>query len=72
MEGDASIISVTTMGRVECGKTCLIKRYCEGRFENRYIPTIALDYGMQPITVKNRQSMVDDDDREDYIRSIRG
>lgn len=58
MESDSPIISVTTVGKVECGKTCLIKRYCEGRFENRYIPTIGLDYGMQPVSLKNKPAMV--------------
>ena len=68
MDSDAAIISVTlcssqvtTMGPVECGKTCLIKRFCEGRFENRYIPTIGLDYGMQPVTIKGKPVLVLED-----------
>ena len=46
------------MGEAEVGKTCLIKRFCEGRFESKYIPTIGLDYGMQKVTVRNKPVMV--------------
>ncbi len=41
-----------SIGDAECGKSCLIKRYCEGRFVSRYIPTIGVDYGVKKTTIK--------------------
>ena len=35
------------------GKSCLIKRYCEGRFVKRYISTIGIDYGVKKLNLKN-------------------
>jgi DnaJ family protein C protein 27 len=32
-----------------CGKSCLIRRYCEGAFEARYIPTVGVDYGARAV-----------------------
>jgi len=40
------IISVSNS---EVGKSCLIKRYCEGRFVKRYISTIGIDYGVKKL-----------------------
>ena len=36
-------IKILTFGEEECGKTCLIKRYCEQRFEPKYNQTIGID-----------------------------
>jgi len=47
------MIKILSIGDAECGKSCLIKRYCEGRFVSRYIPTIGVDYGVKKINVKN-------------------
>lgn len=33
------------------GKSTLIKRYCESRFVQKYIPTIGIDYGVKPVRV---------------------
>jgi len=44
---------ITSVGNQEVGKSCLIKRYCEGRFVKRYISTIGVDYGVKKLTVKN-------------------
>ena len=41
-----------SIGDPEVGKSCLIKRYCEGRFVSRYIPTIGVDYGVKKTTIK--------------------
>ena len=38
---------LVTLGDEDTGKTCLIKAYCEERFEGKYIPTIGLDYGLR-------------------------
>lgn len=39
------------MGSGGCGKSCLIKRYCEDRFVTKYIATIGVDYGVKPVKV---------------------
>jgi DnaJ family protein C protein 27 len=36
------------VGNAAVGKSCLIKRYCEGRFVQKYITTIGIDYGVKP------------------------
>jgi GTPase SAR1 family protein len=35
------------------GKSCLIKRYCEGKFVSRYISTIGVDFGVRAVTIEN-------------------
>ena len=44
-----SRIKVLSMGSGGCGKSCLIKRFCEERFVSKYIATIGVDYGVKPI-----------------------
>ena len=39
------------IGDAGCGKSCLIRRYCEGAFEARYIPTVGVDYGARGLTL---------------------
>ena len=39
------------MGSGGCGKSCLIKRFCEERFVTKYIATIGVDYGVKPINL---------------------
>ena len=45
-------LKLLTLGSQESGKTCLIKRYCEERFEYKYLPTIGLDYGIKVMQAK--------------------
>ena len=45
---------ITSVGNSEVGKSCLIKRYCEGRFVKRYISTIGVDYGVKKLTIKEQ------------------
>lgn len=40
---------IISVGNQEVGKSCLIKRYCEGRFVKRYISTIGIDYGVKKL-----------------------
>ena len=40
------------------GKSCLIKRYCEERFVQRYISTIGVDFGVKPVTIYDYQVKV--------------
>lgn len=51
-KSSAVSIKITSIGNSEVGKSCLIKRYCEGRFVKRYISTIGVDYGVKKLTVK--------------------
>lgn len=41
------MLKVASMGDTRVGKSCLIKRYCEGRFVDKYITTIGVDYGVK-------------------------
>ncbi len=45
-------IKIISAGNQEVGKSCLIKRYCEGRFIKKYISTIGIDYGVKRMQVK--------------------
>jgi len=45
-------VKIISIGAQEVGKSCLIKRYCEGRFVKRYIPTIGVDYGVKVVDTK--------------------
>ena len=40
-------LKLVTLGPLASGKTCLIKRYCEENYEQSYIPTIGVDYGIK-------------------------
>jgi DnaJ family protein C protein 27 len=40
---------VVIAGDVGIGKTCLIRRFCEGKFDPRYIPTVGVDYGVRAL-----------------------
>ena len=42
-------IKLIRVGDVEVGKSCLIKRYCEGCFVKDYITTIGIDYGVKKV-----------------------
>mmetsp|Transcript_6869 Transcript_6869/g.18435 ORF Transcript_6869/g.18435 Transcript_6869/m.18435 type:complete len:210 (-) Transcript_6869:768-1397(-) len=41
-------IKVISLGDQAVGKSCLIKRYCEEKFIQKYVPTIGIDYGVKP------------------------
>jgi GTPase SAR1 family protein len=40
-------IKIISMGDAGVGKSCLIKRYCEEKFVQKYIGTIGVDYGVK-------------------------
>ena len=42
-------MKLISLGDVEVGKSCLIKRYCEGNFIEDYITTIGIDYGVKKV-----------------------
>ena len=39
-------LKLVTVGARACGKSTLIRRFCEGKFVAKYIPTIGIDYGV--------------------------
>ncbi|CAK9091691.1 unnamed protein product [Durusdinium trenchii] len=49
--GRALRVKVMSIGSATVGKSTLIKRYCESRFVQKYIPTIGIDYGVKPVRV---------------------
>ncbi|KAI9144448.1 P-loop containing nucleoside triphosphate hydrolase protein [Paraphysoderma sedebokerense] len=40
-------LKILSLGDPNVGKSCLIKRYCEGKFVQKYISTIGIDYGLK-------------------------
>ncbi len=58
LQPDSILIKILSIGDPECGKSCLIKRYCEGRFVQRYIATIGVDYGVKKMTVQGRKTHI--------------
>lgn len=51
-------IKIISMGSGGCGKSCLIKRYCEDRFVTKYIATIGVDYGVKPVKIDGSEVRV--------------
>lgn len=49
---DSPRVKILTVGNAGVGKSCLIKRYCEGRFVAKYIPTIGIDYGVKRVDIQ--------------------
>uniref|UniRef100_A0A7S4C1X5 RJL family GTPase n=1 Tax=Chrysotila carterae TaxID=13221 RepID=A0A7S4C1X5_CHRCT len=47
-------MKIISMGEATVGKSCLIKRYCEGKFVAKYVRTIGIDYGVKPVQVDGR------------------
>lgn len=51
-------VKLISMGNAEVGKSCIIKRYCEKRFVQKYMATIGIDYGVTKITVGEKNLKV--------------
>mmetsp|Transcript_32034 Transcript_32034/g.75499 ORF Transcript_32034/g.75499 Transcript_32034/m.75499 type:complete len:188 (+) Transcript_32034:99-662(+) len=51
-------IKIISMGNAGCGKSCLIKRYCEEKFVQKYISTIGVDFGVKSVVVDGQQVKV--------------
>jgi DnaJ family protein C protein 27 len=58
MDKDQLLLKFLSVGDPEVGKSCLIKRYCEGSFVNKYVTTIGVDYGVKKINVGGRKVAV--------------
>lgn len=54
----ASLTQLISVGDSRVGKSCIIKRYCEGRFVQKYITTIGVDYGVKKVTIAGRKVAV--------------
>lgn len=52
------LIKVISVGDTQTGKSCLIKRFCEGRFINKYVTTIGVDYGVKKMNIQNKKVAV--------------
>jgi len=52
---DQVFFKIISVGNSEVGKSCLIKKYCEEKFVERYISTIGIDYGVKKLKVKGQQ-----------------
>lgn len=46
-----SRVKIISMGDERVGKSCLIKRFCEEKFVDKYVPTIGIDFGVKPVVV---------------------
>lgn len=51
-------IKLLSLGTINVGKSCLIKRFCEDRFVSKYITTIGIDYGVKPVEIEGSEVRV--------------
>mmetsp|Transcript_14286 Transcript_14286/g.42604 ORF Transcript_14286/g.42604 Transcript_14286/m.42604 type:complete len:392 (+) Transcript_14286:66-1241(+) len=51
-------IKALSLGCGGVGKSTIIKRYCEGRFVQKYITTIGIDYGVKPVRLNGHDLKV--------------
>ncbi|KAH9586243.1 Small GTPase [Trypanosoma melophagium] len=58
VNGPEPRIKIISLGSSGVGKSCIIKRYCEGRFVPKYIPTIGIDYGVKRVDVRAPASII--------------
>jgi len=56
--GPCQRVKIVSLGSAAVGKSCLIKRYCESRFVQKYITTIGIDYGVKPVRVAGQDLKV--------------
>ena len=56
--GSSLRLKILSLGPSDSGKSCLIKRYCEGRFVQKYISTIGVDYGVKSARVQAQGNAV--------------
>ncbi|KAJ8326831.1 hypothetical protein BDV3_001467 [Batrachochytrium dendrobatidis] len=51
-------LKILSMGDSNSGKSCLVKRYCEGRFILEYVATIGIDFGVKAIQCNDKEIKV--------------
>lgn len=66
-------VKIMSLGCAAVGKSCLVKRYCEGRFVQKYITTIGIDYGVKMVKVAGQDLKVNffDTSGGDEFKEIR-
>jgi len=67
-------VNITTCGAKSSGKSCLIKRFCEKRFESKYMPTIGIDYGVSPVDIMDNHDKITDattNNKDNLLLNIR-
>lgn len=52
-------LKLVSAGDASTGKSCLIKRYCEQRFLQRYVSTIGVDFGVRTLSLGSASVRVD-------------
>ncbi|KAJ3164375.1 DnaJ sub C member 27 [Geranomyces variabilis] len=57
-KSDAIRLKILSLGDPAVGKSCLIKRYCEGRYIADYISTIGIDYGVKGCVINGSEVKV--------------
>lgn len=67
------LVKLISIGDVEVGKSCLIKRYCEGQFIEEYVTTIGIDYGVKQVIINDNVLAVNifDLSGDDVYKTIR-
>lgn len=48
-------IKLLTIGDSMVGKSCIVKRFCEGKFYDRFKPTIGIDYGTRKFEYNDKK-----------------
>jgi len=49
------IMRLLIIGNSSVGKTCLLRRFSEGVYQDSFIPTIGIDIAIKKITIDNKE-----------------
>ena len=73
MKSDEIIFKVCAIGSGNVGKTSLIRRYAEGKFEEPYIPTLGVDITTKKIQIgeKNIKLILADTGGQEHFERVR-
>jgi DnaJ homolog subfamily C member 27 len=73
MKPNRQRIKVISIGDKGVGKSCIIKRFCEGKFVKSYIETVGVDFGVKPISIEEKAVRVNffDLSGDDRFREVR-
>jgi small GTP-binding protein len=56
--GDSGVIRLLLLGDSAVGKSSLLLRFCEGRFENNFVITIGVDFKTKNLNIDGKQHRV--------------
>lgn len=48
------IMRLLIIGNSSVGKTCLLRRFSEGIYQDSFIPTIGIDFAVKKLTIDNK------------------